>query len=529
MRKSEHNKEQGCSFVPDANKDEYVDIEAQSLASASTAAVHYPSVVQSTHMKSSRLPTFSHVVPFATAGISTSIVVPLEIEDALPSKKHTKVIRALRWTWLTIYHRLCLLVLLPNILVMITLAAQHNLFKIPMPDIATAVAANTAAAILMRQESFINLLFLLAAKCPRSAPLRIRRLIAKVYHFGGVHSGAGIAATVWFTLFNITLLWGWRTSMISGLPKNEFSFVVAITIILDLLLIMIVAFAHPNLRRQYHNTFEAIHRFAGWLAVLLFWIHLIVLTNLLEKSQEEPHRRLLGAALLRSPAIYLLMLITISLIVPWLRLRRVPLRVEPLSNHASRWHFQYTNVELCSATRVTDMPLKEWHSFASIPERDGTGFSIIVSNAGDWTKRMILNPPTKLWVRGIPTRGVLHIAPIFNKLVLVATGSGIGPVLSLLSARDIPCRILWSARDPIHTYAKDIIDEVFVADPQAMVFDTNGMGRNDRPDLMRLAYRLYRESEAEAVFVISNQKVTEKLVFGLESRGVPAFAPIFDS
>ena len=223
------------------------------------------------------------------------------------------------------------------------------------------------------------------------------------------------------------------------------------------------------------------------------------------------------------------MLVTVSLIIPWLRLRKVPVRVELLSDHASRWHFDYTNVELCSASRVTDKPLKEWHSFAGIPEPDGKGFSVIVSNAGDWTKRMIQNPPTKLWVRGIPTRGVLHIAPIFKKLVIVATGSGIGPVLSLLSARDIPCRVLWSARDPVNTYAKNILDEVFVADPKALVYDTKILDPNKRPDLLRIAYGLYRDSGAEAVFVISNQKVTQKLVYGLESRGVPTFAPIFDS
>jgi len=503
-----------------------VDVEAQSFASANTATAQHPDFLP-TRMSSFRPPNSPNVVPAAASTTSTSTTVPLEIEEELPPKKHTKAFRVLRWTWMTIYHRLCLLVLLPNVVVMVTLAAQHDLFKIPMPDIATAVAANTAAAVLMRQDLVINLLFTIVGKCPPSAPLRIRRVLAKIYHLGGVHSGAGIAATIWFTLFNATLLWGWQTDTIPGLPKNRFSFIVALTIAIDLLLILIVAFAHPDLRRQYHNTFEAVHRFAGWLAVLLFWIHLIILTNMLETSKEP--QRPLGAALLRSPAIYLLMLITASLISPWLRLRRVPLQIEHLSNHASRWHFRYANVDLCSAARVTDRPLKEWHSFAAIPEQDGNGFSLIVSNAGDWTKRMINNPPTKLWIRGIPTRGVLHIAPVFNRIVLVATGSGIGPVLSLLSARDIPCRILWSARDPIHTYAKAIIDEVFVADRAAMILDTKVMTKDNRPDLLRLAYSLYRESNAEAVFVISNQKVTEKLVYRLEARGVPTFAPIFDS
>jgi ribosomal protein L14E/L6E/L27E len=33
----------------------------------------------------------------------------------------------------------------------------------------------------------------------------------------------------------------------------------------------------------------------------------------------------------------------------------------------------------------------------------------------------------------------------------------------------------------------------------------------------------------EAVVVISNQRVTRKVVYGLETRGVPAYGAIFDS
>lgn len=507
---------------------DHQDIKAQLVVDKPISTTHQPDLLLPMNTASKgNVPRPQDGPIEAAISKSSSTLVPPNMEAALPPMKYSRTFRNLRWAWLTIYHRLCLLVLVPNVIIMVALAAEHNLFKIPLPDLATAVAANTAAAILMRQELVINLLFVLAAKCPRNAPLRIRRYLAKIYHFGGVHSGAGIAATIWFTLFNAKLLWGWQTEAIPGLSKHRFPFVVAITIVIDILLILIVIFAHPGLRRAHHNTFEAVHRFAGWVAILLFWIHLFIFTHLLEKSNEP--RRPLGVALLHSPTLYLLTLITVSLILPWLRLRKVPVQVEILSTHATRLHFRYANVGLCTAARITDQPLKEWHSFASIPEPDGNGFSLIVSNAGDWTKKMIDHPPKKLWVRGVPTHGVLYTAPIFNRLVLVATGSGIGPVLSLLSARDMPCRVLWSARRPISTYKQDILDEVFAADPAALVFDTKAMDHDKRPDLLTLTYNLYRESGAEAVFVISNQSVTEELVYGLESRGVPIFAPIFDS
>ena len=39
---------------------------------------------------------------------------------------------------------------------------------------------------------------------------------------------------------------------------------------------------------------------------------------------------------------------------------------------------------------------------------------------------------------------------------------------------------------------------------------------------------MYEEGDVEAVFVTSNAKVTADVVFGLESKGLHAFEPIFD-
>ena len=122
--------------------------------------------------------------------------------------------------------------------------------------------------------------------------------------------------------------------------------------------------------------------------------------------------------------------------------------------------------------------------------------------------------------------GVLHVAVIFEKVVLVATGSGIGPCISLIAGREMSCRILWSTPRPFETYNTRVVDAVRKADPDALIIDTKQQGR---PDLVSLTHELYQQSGAEAIFVISNPTVTRKIVYGLESRGLPIFAPIFDS
>jgi len=47
--------------------------------------------------------------------------------------------------------------------------------------------------------------------------------------------------------------------------------------------------------------------------------------------------------------------------------------------------------------------------------------------------------------------------------------------------------------------------------------------------LLKLTLKMVKDFDAEAVAVISNQAVTEKVVYGLKSRGIPAYGAIFDS
>ena len=53
--------------------------------------------------------------------------------------------------------------------------------------------------------------------------------------------------------------------------------------------------------------------------------------------------------------------------------------------------------------------------------------------------------------------------------------------------------------------------------------------KHGKPDMVKLTYRLVREFEAEAVCIISNQKLTQKVVYGMMRRGIPAFGAIWDS
>lgn len=47
--------------------------------------------------------------------------------------------------------------------------------------------------------------------------------------------------------------------------------------------------------------------------------------------------------------------------------------------------------------------------------------------------------------------------------------------------------------------------------------------------MVKLVYRVAKEFQPEAICVISNEKLTRKIVYGMVSRGIPAFGPIWDS
>jgi hypothetical protein len=437
----------------------------------------------------------------------------------LPPKKGFHGGRWVRHRFLSMYRRLFGAIFLSNLgaFIAILYKSLSTGTALPLPRLADAVSANLMLAVLCRQDHFVNVVYWLATRLPTSWPLCVRRQAARVFHIGGVHSGCAMSATGWWVVFTVAASTSFSGGADSPYPVSGGMLI--LTYLILLLLATIVIMAYPAIREATHDQFEWTHRFAGWAALALVWAHLVVSTHSLSR---EP----LGPALATSPGLWMLIVITLSIALPWLNLRRVRVRPEPLSRHAVRLHFDFCTPPAGKGLRISDRPLAEWHAFAAINAPDVAGFSIIVSRAGDWTSRTIDRPPKTIWTRGVPAAGVLTIAPLFKKMVLVATGSGIGPCMPVIMERRVPVRVLWSTPHPLETFGKDIMDAILASDAEAVIWNTRTQGK---PDLAGMAYRLYRESGAEAVGVISNKKVTQQLVYRLESRGVPAYGPVFDS
>lgn len=435
----------------------------------------------------------------------------------VPAKRQSKLIRDVRHTYLNVYRRLFSIVFIANMVGLIVfLARNRTADKLSLSDMATAASANICVAILIRQDYIVNFLFKIFWRVPHSAPLRLRRIVAKVYENGGIHSGSAVAGTIWFILLTIAVTIDFVQNVLRSIP------VLTLTYVLVVLLMAIIALAYPRFRFASHNTFEYTHRFAGWTAVGLFWAEIMLLAHNMSESTGEN----MGMVLLHLPTFWILIIITFHIILPWLRLRKWHFEPERLSPHALRLRFKQRLPPL-SGLAIAEFPLGEWHQFATFPNDQGGG-SMIISNAGDWTKRNIMSDNTRYWVRGLPKTGVMSMAFVFSRVVVVTTGSGIGPCLSFLAEprRKTVCRVLWSTPAPLKTYGHEIQNMVLRADPEAVIIDTRASGR---PDMVAITYSMFIEMGAEAVFCISNPKLTRKIVYAMESRGIPAYGPVWDS
>ncbi|KAJ5191050.1 uncharacterized protein N7498_010035 [Penicillium cinerascens] len=424
---------------------------------------------------------------------------------------------SIRYLIFTIYRRLFSLVYCANAVAFVIIMVESRQKILAFVN---AAAINLLVCGLARHPLVVNAIFVGICSIPQSAPLVLRKRAAEAYHYGGVHSGCGVAAFLWYTGLVALISREYWIDGDSGVISVP---VIVLSYVLLVVLVAIIVIAHPTFRTKRHDYFELMHRFSGWLAVALFVALLLVFSNQARHAQGLS----LGQYLLELPAFWFVLIIVISIVHPWLLLRRVQVRPEYLSPHAVRLHLDHASTAFGKVIALTKHPLRDWHSFATFPDPDGKSFSCIVSKAGDWTTRCIDQQPTQLWKRGVLMYGFIHVMRVFRRVVVVATGSGIGPCLSFLSEKNRPpLRLIWQTRNPNRTYGSDVLNLVRRLDPDPLLIDT---GNSGRVDMVPIVQELVREFDAEAVCVISNPRLTKKVVFELKASGVPAFGPIFDS
>jgi hypothetical protein len=385
-------------------------------------AVYLPRSVRS-HGSNCSISTVS-----ADVSVSQAKVVPK------PSTRLVRVVRHIRFTVFTVYQRLFTLVFICNLIAAVVLYQQREeLFH--LNTLAALASSNFLVAILIRQDVVVNLIFRTAWLVPWTLPLSVRRMVTRVYCYGGIHSGAAVAGTLWWVIFTVMMSW---QAVDRGIYTPA---LLVLTLILSTLLIIIIALALPAMRDRFHDSFELSHRFLGWSSIALFWVQLFLLIQYTSTTSVPGIP--VSTLILHSPTAWNLLFMTALLIYPWLRLRRWTFTARVLSSHALLLTFPQ-RVHKFSCLTISDSPLKEWHPFAtfpsttpSLPSTSDSNLtttttpppqtSLVISSAGDWTRSIIASTtlalatttqtsiPLRLYVKSHPVAGVLSLSCIFRR------------------------------------------------------------------------------------------------------------------
>jgi hypothetical protein len=288
------------------------------------------------------------------------------------------------------------------------------------------------------------------------------------------------------------------------------------------ILVVMARTARDRVRHFRHNRFESVHRLGGWAALGI----LAVIVPVQAARSLPPGSGLPG--LLRQPSVLLLVILVVLVAHPWLG----GAACRPSSSRSpARW-----SCPRCrdgadggnssgSAARGASGTPSRWRRPAA-RALAGTASSSGARETGPGgspaTSRMGM-PPARLWVRRMRGYGFMYHAQAYRRVLMVATGAGIGPVLPYLLGRSpVQFEFLWIGRCHRAAMGTDLVDRVLAGGPVTLI-DTSG----GRPDVgacvAGAAHRFV------AVFVVSDDMVRDSVARACEALALPWYGPTFDS
>ncbi|KAJ0017133.1 hypothetical protein Pint_10438 [Pistacia integerrima] len=416
----------------------------------------------------------------------------------------------------TVYKRLFAVCLILNITGLVLAVTGH--FPHARNRASLFSILNILALTLCRSEAFLRIVFWLAVKTLGRSwlPLPIKTATTSLLQsLGGIHSGCGVSSVFWLIYALILTL--------KDRENTSPEIIGVASAILSLLCLSSLA-AFPLFRHLHHNVFERIHRFAGWTALGLLWAFVILTISYDPKIKSYTSE--LGSRLIKQQEFWFTAAITVLIIIPWLTVRRVPVKVSAPSGHASIIKFE-GGIKAGILGRISPSPFSEWHAFGIISDGK-TEHMMLAGAAGDFTKSLLSNPPSHLWVRQVHFAGLPYLTNMYDRVLLVATGSGICVFLSFLLQ---PCRasvsLVWVTKGIEQNFGKEITQMVSRhPKDKVIVHDTALFGR---PNVSQMSVDAAKRWGAEVVIVTSNPEGSRDVVNACKSAGIPAFGPIWDS
>lgn len=411
---------------------------------------------------------------------------------------------------------LCLLINLG--LALPSMAGVFSWGKINAPS---AAITNILITLCIRSEALLRMLHWAEVQLFRWRwiPLFIKHCVVSMQlNIGGIHSGCAVSSLIWI-VYVVVL------SFIGTFPGTRQAAVITLSMLILFLISAACVGAIPRLRNAHHEAFENMHRYSGWTALAVLWAFVIV-GNAYEPDSRSYH---IAAAFWKKYQLWVTIGATILIVLPWLGVRKVPVQVETPGKGVVLLHFE-GGIGWGLLGRISRKPLWEWHAFGISSEGRQSGkHMMIIAILGGFTKSLAEDKPSHIYVRKFKFAGVGYLTCLYSRVVMVATGSGLGPMLSLyLQSRFDDAVLIWVGRGLQENYGSQVWSLVHdaVAADRLITVDTL---KQDKPDIVSLACNAAWDIDAQAVFINSNPKGAEITLRGCAANGIQAFRPAWDS
>jgi len=242
-----------------------------------------------------------------------------------------------------------------------------------------------------------------------------------------------------------------------------------------------------------------------------------------DKHQWNPD----GITVLRQQDFWFCCGITVFILIPWVTVRNVPVHIEIPSPKVAVIRFE-RGLQQGLLTRISRSAVMEYHAFGTISEgKHSNRHYLICGVQGDFTKGLVDNPPTHLWTRQLKFAGVSNSSTLYKRGIRVCTGTGLGAALSTCIQND-GWFLLWIGSDQLKTFGPTISSLIYRNLPPERFCLWDSKERGGRPDIVHLVAALYREWNAEVVFITSNWGGNKELMEGCKRLDIPAFGTLWD-
>ncbi|XP_016571305.1 adenylate-forming reductase 06235 [Capsicum annuum] len=368
----------------------------------------------------------------------------------------------------TVYKRLFALSFVLNITFLV-LACTGNFAYARRKAVLFSIG-NIFALTLCRSEAFLRGLFWFAVNCFGWSwiPIQIKTIVTSLLQsLGGIHSGCAISSIAWLIY-----------ALVLTLNEKENTSPEIVSVAFAILLLLSLS--------------------------SLVWIFITLTVSYDPKTKS--YNAKIGTKLIKQQEFCFTLVITILIIIPWMTVRCVPVRVTSPSGHASIIKFE-GGIKPGILGRISPSPFSEWHAFGIISDGK-TEHMMLAGAVGDFTKSLVANPPSHLWVRQVHFAGLPYLVNMYNRVLVVATGSGICVFLSFL--------LQHTAANMVTGHPKE----------KVIIHDTALLGR---PNVSEMSVDIARKWRAEVVIVTSNPEGSRDVVNACKKSGIPAFGPIWDS